>query len=126
MTLILRCVNVFTSLIKVEEFFITFVKVVKITGESLFNTLKSFLGSYELNFNNVRRQSYNNNSNMKRQNRRLQSRVIREYPRAFYTPCGSHSLILAICDMAMSCFQTKSFFRIMQRIYKLFSSSTKQ
>ena len=51
---------------------------------------------------------------------------MREYPRAFYTPCDSYSLNLAICDMAMSCFQVKSFFGIVQRIYKLFSSSTKR
>ncbi|KAK2655145.1 hypothetical protein Ddye_008197 [Dipteronia dyeriana] len=45
MSLISRCVNVSTSLIKVEEFFIIFVKVVETIGESLFNTL---------DFNNVR------------------------------------------------------------------------
>ncbi|KAK3198727.1 hypothetical protein Dsin_022142 [Dipteronia sinensis] len=96
MTLILRCVNVSTSPIKVEEFFITFVKVVETTGESLFNTLKSLLGSYELDFNNVRGQGYDNGSNMKGQHKGVQSRVMREYPRAFYTPCGSHFLNLAI------------------------------
>ncbi|KAK3211464.1 hypothetical protein Dsin_016170 [Dipteronia sinensis] len=126
MTLILRCVNVSTSPIKVEGFFITFVKVVETTGESLFNSLKSLLGSYELDFNNVRGQGYDNSSNMKGQNKGVQSRVIRECPRAFYTPCGSHSLNLAICDMAMSCFQAKSFFGTVQRIYKLFSGSTKR
>ncbi|KAK3193638.1 hypothetical protein Dsin_024948 [Dipteronia sinensis] len=89
MTLILRCVNVFTSPIKVEEFFITFVKMVEITRKSLFNTVKSLLGSYELDFNNVRGQGCDNGSNMKGKNNGVHSRVIREYPRAFYTPCGS-------------------------------------
>ena len=101
-------------------------KVIETTGESLFNTLKSLLGFYELDFNNVRGQGYDNGSNMKGQHKGVQSRVMREYPRAFYTPCGSHSLNLAICDMAMSCFQAKSFFGIVQRIYKLFSGSTKR
>ena len=110
MTLILRCVNVSTSPIKVEEFFITFVKVIETTGESLFNTLKSLLRSYELDFNTVQGQGYDNGSNMKGQHKRVQSRVMREYPRAFYTPCGSHTLNLAISDMTMSCFQAKYFF----------------
>ncbi|KAK2653450.1 hypothetical protein Ddye_013306 [Dipteronia dyeriana] len=110
MSLILRCVNVSTSPIKVEEFFITFVKVVETMRESFFNTLKSLLGSYELDFNNVRGQAYDNGSNMKGQNKGVQSRVIREYPKAFYTRCDSHSLNLAIFDMTMSCFQDKSFF----------------
>ncbi|KAK2650962.1 hypothetical protein Ddye_018451 [Dipteronia dyeriana] len=73
MTLILRCVNVYTSPIKVDEFFISFVKVVETTGESLYNTLKTLLGSYELDFNNVRGQGYDNGSNMKEQNRGVQS-----------------------------------------------------
>ena len=65
MTLILRCVNVSTSPIKVEEFFITFVKLVETMGESILITLKSFLGFYELDFNNVRGQGYDNGSSMK-------------------------------------------------------------
>ncbi|CAH9115870.1 unnamed protein product, partial [Cuscuta epithymum] len=63
---------------------------------------------------------------MKGDNKGVQARVLREYPRAFYTPCGCHSLNLALCDMAMSCVQAKTFFGVVQRIYKLFSGSTKR
>ncbi|XP_073063978.1 uncharacterized protein [Primulina eburnea] len=63
---------------------------------------------------------------MKGQYKGVSSRVLKEYPRAFYTPCGCHSLNLALCDMAMSCVQAKSFFGVIQRIYKLFSGSTKR
>ncbi|CAH9128174.1 unnamed protein product [Cuscuta epithymum] len=126
MTLVLRCVNVSTSPIRVEEFFITFVKVVETTGEALFHELKRLLETHELDFNNVRGQGYDNGSNMKGDNKGVQGRVLREYPRAFYTPCGCHSLNLALCDMAMSCPQAKTFFGVVQRIYKLFSGSTKR
>ncbi|CAH9135171.1 unnamed protein product, partial [Cuscuta epithymum] len=63
---------------------------------------------------------------MKGDNKGVQGRVLREYPRAFYTPCGCHSLNLALCDMAMSCPQAKTFFGVVHRIYKLFSGSTKR
>ncbi|CAH9099211.1 unnamed protein product [Cuscuta epithymum] len=126
MTFVLRCVNVSTSPIRVEEFFITFVKVVETTGEALFHELKRLLETHELDFNNVRGQGYDNGSNMKGDNKGVQGRVLREYPRAFYTPCGCHSLNLALCDMAMSCPQAKTFFGVVQRIYKLFSGSTKR
>ncbi|CAA0841935.1 General transcription factor 2-related zinc finger protein, partial [Striga hermonthica] len=56
----------------------------------------------------------------------VSNRMLNEYPRVFYTPCGCHSLNLTLCDMAMSSVQVKSFFGVIQRIYKLFSTSTKR
>ena len=41
-------------------------------------------------------------------------------------PCASHSLNLTVCDMANSCVKAVSFFGVVQRIYSLFSSSTKR
>ncbi|KAK2635251.1 hypothetical protein Ddye_030043 [Dipteronia dyeriana] len=41
-------------------------------------------------------------------------------------PCASQSLNLTVCDMANSCVKTVSFFGVVQRIYLLFSSSTKR
>ena len=37
-------------------------------------------------------------------------KVLEVNPRPFYTPCGCHSLNLALCDMANSCLKAKSFF----------------
>ncbi|KAK2653107.1 hypothetical protein Ddye_012963 [Dipteronia dyeriana] len=68
-TLILKCVNVSTNPTKVEEFFITIVKVFETMGESLFNKFKSLLGCYELDFNNIRGQGFDDGSNMKGKNK---------------------------------------------------------
>jgi hypothetical protein len=56
----------------------------------------------------------------------VQKRLLDINPIAFYTPCGCHSLNLVLCDIANSCPKAISFFGIVQRIYTLFSSSTKQ
>ncbi|XP_013617859.1 PREDICTED: uncharacterized protein LOC106324438 [Brassica oleracea var. oleracea] len=45
-------------------------------------------------------------------------------PRAVYTPCGCHSLNLALSDIACSSDIAVLFFGVVQRIYCLFSSST--
>jgi Domain of unknown function (DUF4371)/hAT family C-terminal dimerisation region len=126
MSLILRCVNVSTNPITVDEFFLGFLKVVETTGNALFLELQNILGILKLDMNDMRGQGYDNGSNMKGHCQGVSSRVLNEYPRAFYTPCGCHSLNLSLCDMAMSVVAAKSFFGVIQRIYKLFSGSTKR
>ncbi|WOG86241.1 hypothetical protein DCAR_0205442 [Daucus carota subsp. sativus] len=126
MSLIIRCVDISTTPISVEEFFIEFVKVSETTGDALFIQLKESLRDLKLDLTDMRGQGYDNGSNMKGQYKGVSARVLREYPRAFYSPCGCHSLNLALCDMAMSSIQAKSFFGVVQRIYKLFYGSTKR
>ncbi|KAM3742017.1 hypothetical protein ACB098_07G040700 [Castanea mollissima] len=53
-------------------------------------------------------------------------RIIDINPKAFYTSCGCHNLNLVLCDVANSCPKSISFFGVVQRIYTLFSSSTKR
>jgi hypothetical protein len=56
----------------------------------------------------------------------VQKRLLDINPKAFYTPRGYHSLNLVLCDITNSCPKVISFFGIVQCIYTLFSSSTKQ
>lgn len=63
---------------------------------------------------------------MKGQHQGVQSRFLKENPKALYMPCACHSLNLTLCDMAKSCKQAITFFGIIQRIYVLFSRSTKR
>jgi hypothetical protein len=62
---------------------------------------------------------------MKGKERGVQKRLLDINPKAFYTPCGCHSLNLILCDIANSYPKAISFFEIVQCIYTLFSSSTK-
>jgi hypothetical protein len=126
MSLIIRCVNILENRIKVEEHFVEFITVDDTTGEGLFNDIIGLIKKLDLNIDDIRGQGYDNGSNMKGKERGVQKRLLDINLKAFYTPCGCHSLNLVLCDIANSCPKTISFFGIVQRIYTLFSSSTKR
>jgi hypothetical protein len=126
MSLILRCVNILENPIKVEEHFVEFITVDDTTGEGLFNDMIGLIKKLDLNIDDIRGQGYDNRSNMKGKERGVQKRLLDINPKAFYTPCGCHSLNLVLCDIANSCPKAISFFGIVQRIYTLFASFTKR
>ncbi|XP_031121002.1 uncharacterized protein LOC116024254 [Ipomoea triloba] len=126
MSLILRCVDISTYPIKIEEFFLEFLVVNDTTGQGLFEVLQNVLISLDLDIDNVRGQGYDNGSNMRGRHQGVQKRLLDVNRRAFYTPCGSHSLNLTLCDVANSCGKARDFFGIVQRIYTIFANSTKR
>ncbi|XP_042448514.1 zinc finger MYM-type protein 1-like [Zingiber officinale] len=126
MTLIIRCMDVLACPIKVNEYFIEFLKVDDTSGLSLFNEVQFVLETLGLDIDNVRGQGYDKGSNMKGKNKGVQKKFLEINPKAFYMPCACHSLNLTICDMANSCVKAVSFFGVVQRMYTLFASSTKR
>ena len=65
MYLVLRCVDVSSVSIKIEEHFIEFLKVDDTSGQEIFEELMNILKKLDLNINDVRGQGYDNGSNMK-------------------------------------------------------------
>ncbi|XP_074314651.1 uncharacterized protein LOC141649878 [Silene latifolia] len=84
------------------------------------------LKSLDLNIEDVRGQGYDNGSNMKGKHQGVRKRLLEVNPSALYMSCACHSLNLALCDMVHSCTRAVSFFGIVQRIYALFSGSSKR
>ncbi|XP_020270755.1 zinc finger MYM-type protein 1-like [Asparagus officinalis] len=82
------------------------------------------LNELNLNIDDIRGQGYDNWSNMKGKHQGVQIRTLDINPRAFYIPCGCHSLNLALCDMAKSCVKARNFFAYVQKVYTLFAKST--
>ncbi|CAL4110815.1 unnamed protein product, partial [Meganyctiphanes norvegica] len=56
----------------------------------------------------------------------VQARLLEINPRAFFTPCACHNYNLVLGDMAKTCPEAMTFFGTLQRLYTLFSASTKR
>jgi len=96
------------------------------SGESLTDLLLHRLEELGLCVSNCRGQGYDNGANMRGCHKGVQARILQLESRAFFMPCGCHSLNLVLCDMAKSCSTAMTFFGIIQKIYVLFSASTKR
>ena len=126
LTVVLRCVEIVGDSVDVVEHFVGYLIVDDSSGESLAALLLRRLGELGLSITNCRGQGYDNGANMRGCNRGVQSRILQTESRAFFMPCGCHSLNLVLCDMAKSCTAAMTFFGVIQKIYVLFSASTQR
>lgn len=126
MSLVLRFVNMASLDVSVEEHFIEFLQVNDQTGRGLTDALLATLDELGLNINDCRGQGYDNGANMKGKHEGVQAHVLRLNSRAYFMPCGCHSLNLTLGDMAKSCPKAMSLFGIVQRLYTIFAGSTKR
>ncbi|XP_022032593.1 zinc finger MYM-type protein 1-like [Helianthus annuus] len=108
MTIIVRYVKFSSNSVIVEESFFGLLNANDTTGKGLFGVTYVELQYLGLEIDDIRGQGYDNGANLKGSHQGVQTRFLKENPRAFYTPCGSHSLNLTLCDMAYSCVKGKN------------------
>nr|XP_022902185.1 zinc finger MYM-type protein 1-like [Onthophagus taurus] len=125
-SIIIRYVHFCDKKINIYESFVGFIEVSDTTGEGLANTLLKRINELDLDIMYCRGQAYDNGGNMKGKYKGVQSRIISLNSHAIYVPCISHSFNLLICDAASSSIYCKNFFGLLQRVYCLFSASTKR
>ena len=91
MFFVLRCVDISSTPIQVNEYFLEFLKVDDTSGKGLFDAIIDELKIVGLDINDLKGQGYDNGSNMKGKHQGVQKRFLDINPRSFYTPCGCHS-----------------------------------
>ena len=110
----------------VYEHFIKFLQVQSCTGEDLYKTLLSILKELNLDVKDIRGQGYDNGSNMKGHTSEIHARLLKDNSRGFFVPCSCHSYNFLLGNVVKFCPYALKFFGILQRIYVLFSASTKR
>ncbi|GFT60653.1 zinc finger MYM-type protein 1 [Trichonephila clavipes] len=124
MSIILRFCNSSTGAI--EKHFVGFIAFAETTGEYITNSILQELDRNGLDIQNCRGQGYDNGANMVCINKGVRTSILKINPRAFFTPCGFHSCNLLLIDAAKSSATAKTFFGFINKIYVLFSKSSKR
>ncbi|KAM3624160.1 uncharacterized protein V6R79_019961 [Siganus canaliculatus] len=122
MSVVVRTVNLGKTP-EIKEHFLGFLVAPESTGQGLSELILHRLEELNIPFDNCRGQSYDNGANMKGANKGVQARLLKKNPRAFYVPCGAHSLNLVVSDAAKVSVDATCFFGNVEKIYKLFSGS---
>ncbi|VFQ59895.1 unnamed protein product [Cuscuta campestris] len=111
MSMIVMYLNFSGNSITVEEFFLSFLNVNDTTGKGLFDVTIEELKSLDLEIDDNRGQGFDNGANMKGKHQGVQKRFLDVNPRAFYTPCGCHSLNLTLCwslkPLSQTCWESR-------------------
>lgn len=126
MTMVLRIVNVNVSPIEIIEHFVGYLPVESSTGLNLTTVCLEKLEHLQVPIANCRGQGYDNGSNMRGRNAGVQKRLLEINPKAFFVPCGCHSLNLLLGDIAKSSKTAMTLFGVLHQIYLLFAASTQR
>ncbi|XP_045898642.1 zinc finger MYM-type protein 1-like, partial [Micropterus dolomieu] len=124
LSVIVRIVSLEEELPQIKEHFMGFLVAEESTGESLSALILKRLEELNIPFEDCRGQSYDNGANMKGKNKGVQARLLQLNSRAFFVPCGAHSLNLVVADAAKSSPDAIGYFGYVAKLFKLFSAST--
>jgi hypothetical protein len=112
--------------VKVRECFIAYKPVSDSSGAGLTGLFDEIVQEFDWDMNDCRGQGYDNGANMVGVNKGVQTRILNQYSRSFFNPSGCHSLNLVVADAAKTSVKSVSLFGFHQRLFVLFSGSTKR
>ncbi|XP_068115082.1 zinc finger MYM-type protein 1-like [Hyperolius riggenbachi] len=124
MSVIIRIVAL--ESLQIKEHFMGFLEAEETTGEGLASLILKRLGDLNISFEDCRGQSYDNGANMRGKRKGVQARLLEINPRAFFVPCGAHTLNLVVADAAKNSPEANAYFGYLQNLFKLFSASTQR
>lgn len=107
----------------IVERFLAFVDCNQKTGSAIADLIRDTLKVNNIPLSECRGQGYDNGSNMRGEYNGAKSHILRDNPLAVYSPCAAHSLNLCGVDSAECCRKAITFFGVVQKCYKTFSSS---
>ncbi|KAM3833954.1 zinc finger MYM-type protein 1-like [Diretmus argenteus] len=110
----------------ITEHFLGFLEAEESTGQNLASMILNRLEELNISFKDCRGQSYDNGANMRGKNKGVQARLLELNPLALFVPCGAHTLNLVVADAAKGSLDATAYFGYLQKLYNLFSSSTKR
>ena len=122
-TVIIRYTHYTGSEWKVEESFLEFLDYNMKKGSQLAEIYLSRLKHYNIPVQEMRAQGYDNGSNMAGIHKGVQAEILRVNKLAVFSPCAAHSLNLCGVHAVRSTPSSQKYFRNIQRLYVLFSSS---
>lgn len=120
MSIILRFCNSPTGAI--EGHFGGFIAVAETTGKYLTNSILQELEKKWSRYPKLSRTGVNRVGI----NKGVRTRILNSNPKAFFTPCWYHNWNLLFIDPANSSTTAKTFFGFINKIYELFSKSSKR
>lgn len=106
------------------ERFVTFMANKGHGAEDMFNALREFLNTYDLDLGNCRGQSYDNASAMSGRYNGLQAKVREKNNLASWIPCTAHSLNLVGKNAVECCSSAVHFFDFLEKLFVFFTIST--
>lgn len=111
---------------KIKERFIQVCNVHSTSGDALENLVMTLLEENDLKIENIRGQGYDGAANMSGHYKGLQSRILRQNPKALYVHCQAHCLNLVLVESAKSNICFVSFFNLVEKLYTFMANSSKR
>lgn len=96
------------------------------SGDALDSVVMALLAENGLKIENLRGQGYDGAANMSGCYKGLQSRILKQNPKALYVHCQAHCLNLVLVESAKSNMAFLSFFNIVEKLYAFVANSSKR